>query len=152
MSKLHTAIGNLTDRQTTLEKKIKNNSMQAQQLHNKLIKISNTVKPHERVLGVLEQNKLETEESFINDQLELNIRDKNKNQSGETLENNFLSWDVLLKALNFPNDENDLVGFSALNLARKNNTILQLLQVSEDFLNLLAQDGIYRRLCHSRSD
>ena len=143
MSKLHTAIENLTDRQTTLEKKIKNNSMQAQQLHNKLIKISSTVKPQERVLGVIEQNKLETEGSFINDQLELNITDKNKNQSADKLENNFLSWDVLLKALNFPNDENDLIGFSALNLARKNNTILQLLQVSEDFLNLLAQDGIY---------
>ena len=143
LSKLNASIEKLKNRQAKLENRIEKNSIQTHQLHNKLIKISSKVNPQERSLGTIEQNKLEIEENFMNDQLELNIKEKNKKQSEKVLESNFLSWDTLLKALNFPKDENDFSGFAAQNLARKNNTILQLLQVSEDFLNLLAQDGIY---------
>mgnify|MGYP003312899005 CR=1 FL=1 len=123
--------------------KIEKISVQANQLHNKIIKISTKITPQERNLEIIEQTKPKVEQNFIDDQLELNIKGKNNDHSEKAFQNNFLSWDMLLKALNFPNDENDLEGFTALNLARENNTIFQLLQVSEDFLNLLAQDGIY---------
>ena len=143
MSKLNASIEKLRHRQTRVENKIEKISMQTNKLHNKLIKIGSKSTPQERNFGTIEQTKPNIEQNFINDQLELNIKDENKEQSEKAFQNNFLSWDMLLKALNFPNDENDLDGFKALNLARENNTILQLLQVSEDFLNLLAQDGIY---------
>ena len=143
ISKLNASIEKLSDRQTQVENKIEKISMQANQLHNKLIKISSKITPQEGNLGIIEQTKPKIEQNFINDQLELNIQRKHNSRSEEAFQNNFLSWDMLLRALNFPNDENDLEGFTALNLARENNTIFQLLQVSEDFLNLLAQDGIY---------
>lgn len=143
MSKLNASIEKLSDRQTQVENKIEKISMQANQLHNKLIKISSKITPQERNLGIIEQTEPKIEQNFINDQLELNIQRKNNGRSEEAFQNKFLSWDMLLRALNFPNDENDLEGFTALNLARENNTIFQFLQVSEDFLNLLAQDGIY---------
>ena len=119
----------LGDRQTKVENNIEKISSQNHQLHNKLMKINKRMKLDEINLRLSEQNKPRIEENLINDQLELNITKKNKNQSEITLENNSLSWELLLKALNFPRDTNDLAGFAALNLARKNNTILQLLQV-----------------------
>lgn len=52
-------------------------------------------------------------------------------------------WDVLLTALNFPNDERDQAGFRALRRAGRDHQIAELLRASEDVLNLLSQDGIY---------
>ncbi|MBB5515018.1 hypothetical protein FHS89_001028 [Rubricella aquisinus] len=52
-------------------------------------------------------------------------------------------WDILLTALNFPNDERDQAGFRALRRAGRDHQIAELLRASEDVLNLLSQDGIY---------
>jgi len=48
-----------------------------------------------------------------------------------------------IKALNFPDDENDRAGFSALRRALRDRTARRLVQASQDVLTLLSQDGIY---------
>ncbi|MEJ6478979.1 MAG: hypothetical protein QNL92_09900 [Octadecabacter sp.] len=49
----------------------------------------------------------------------------------------------LIRALNFPDTENDEVGFAALRRALKDRQARQLVQASQDVLTLLSQDGIY---------
>lgn len=49
----------------------------------------------------------------------------------------------LIQALNFPNDEHDTAGFSALRRALRDRTARRLVQASQDVLTLLSQDGIY---------
>jgi len=48
-----------------------------------------------------------------------------------------------VRALNFPDTEQDEVGFAALRRALKDRTAKQLIQASQDVLTLLSQDGIY---------
>ncbi len=50
---------------------------------------------------------------------------------------------TLVKALDFPRDENDTMGFRALRVAKQNTDIEELLRASEDILNLMSQEGIY---------
>ncbi len=50
---------------------------------------------------------------------------------------------MFIKALNFPNDENDADGFAALRRALRDRTARRLVQASQDVLTLLSQDGIY---------
>lgn len=54
-----------------------------------------------------------------------------------------LDWDDLMRALDFPRDEDDREGFRALRLALRRHTLAQMLQAAEDVLTLLAQDGLY---------
>jgi len=49
----------------------------------------------------------------------------------------------LIKALNFPDDENDTEGFAALRRALRDRGARKLVQASQDVLTLLSQDGIY---------
>ena len=48
-----------------------------------------------------------------------------------------------VRALNFPDNDQDLEGFGALRRALKDRTARQLVQASQDVLTLLSQDGIY---------
>lgn len=48
-----------------------------------------------------------------------------------------------IKALNFPEDENDRDGFRALRMALQDRAIAKLVRASEDILTLLSHDGIY---------
>lgn len=54
-----------------------------------------------------------------------------------------LSRTDLIRALNFPDTEQDEVGFAALRKALRNRNARQLVQASQDVLTLLSQDGIY---------
>lgn len=54
-----------------------------------------------------------------------------------------LSWPDLIRALDFPRDEKDSAGFTALRLAKRDEDAGQVLRAAEDILNLLAQEGIY---------
>lgn len=54
-----------------------------------------------------------------------------------------LSWADLIRALDFPRDEQDADGFKALRHAKRDENAGQLLRAAEDILNLLAQEGIY---------
>ncbi|MEJ6396743.1 hypothetical protein [Yoonia sp. 208BN28-4] len=49
----------------------------------------------------------------------------------------------LIRALNFPDTEQDTRGFAALRRALKDRNARQLVQASQDLLTLLSQDGIY---------
>ncbi|MDR9428006.1 MAG: hypothetical protein RI538_07450 [Salibaculum sp.] len=49
----------------------------------------------------------------------------------------------LILALNFPDTEDDAVGFAALRRALKDRDARQLIQASQDVLTLLSQDGVY---------
>jgi len=49
----------------------------------------------------------------------------------------------LVKALDFPDDENDTEGFAALRRALRDRGARKLVQASQDVLTLLSQDGIY---------
>jgi len=49
----------------------------------------------------------------------------------------------LIRALNFPDNDQDTRGFNALRLALKDRNARQLVQASQDILTLMSQDGIY---------
>lgn len=49
----------------------------------------------------------------------------------------------LVRALNFPDTDQDTEGFAALRRALKDRNARQLVQASQDILTLLSQDGIY---------
>lgn len=48
-----------------------------------------------------------------------------------------------IKAMNFPEDENDQAGFGALRRALADRDTARLVRASQDLLTLLSQDGIY---------
>lgn len=50
---------------------------------------------------------------------------------------------ALIRALNFPDTDQDKAGFAALRLALRDRRARQLIQASQDVLTLLSQDGIY---------
>ncbi|EEE36869.1 hypothetical protein RKLH11_703 [Rhodobacteraceae bacterium KLH11] len=54
-----------------------------------------------------------------------------------------LPTDTFIRALNFPETQNDAEGFDALRLALKDRKAAQLVQASQDVLTLLSQEGIY---------
>ncbi len=54
-----------------------------------------------------------------------------------------LSTHDLIRALNFPDNEDDEEGFAALRRALKDRKARELVQASQDVLTLLSQDGIY---------
>ena len=54
-----------------------------------------------------------------------------------------LTTDVFIRALNFPETQEDKAGFDALRLALKDRKTAQLVQASQDVLTLLSQEGIY---------
>lgn len=54
-----------------------------------------------------------------------------------------LSIPDLVRALNFPDNEQDTMGFSALRRALKDRQAKSLVQSSQDVLTLMSQDGIY---------
>ncbi|MBS1302099.1 hypothetical protein [Loktanella sp. SALINAS62] len=54
-----------------------------------------------------------------------------------------LEMTELIRALNFPEDENDTAGFGALRRALRDRTAGKLVKASQDVLTLLSQDGIY---------
>ena len=49
----------------------------------------------------------------------------------------------LVRALNFPDTDQDSEGFASLRLALKDRVAKQLVQAAQDILTLLSQDGIY---------
>ncbi|MCZ4259526.1 hypothetical protein O4G76_01555 [Limimaricola sp. G21655-S1] len=54
-----------------------------------------------------------------------------------------LSRIEMARALNFPDNDQDLEGFAALRAALRDTRARQLIQASQDVLTLLSQDGIY---------
>lgn len=54
-----------------------------------------------------------------------------------------LTWDQLIRALDFPRDTSDREGFRALKAAQRQPKLGQTLQAAEDVLNLLSQEGIF---------
>lgn len=54
-----------------------------------------------------------------------------------------LDWSLMLRALAFPRDAEDLDGFRALREARGDRMLADCLQAAEDLLTLLSQDGLY---------
>ena len=54
-----------------------------------------------------------------------------------------LSNAILIRAINFPESDQDADGFAALRAALKDRQARQLVQASQDVLTLLSQDGIY---------
>ena len=54
-----------------------------------------------------------------------------------------LTRSLLVRALDFPEDENDEEGFAALRDALQHRGPRQLIQASQDVLSMLSQDGIY---------
>ena len=143
VSKLNSELDKLKNRQNEIENMMEKNLLHCNRLDNKLSHISSLNPVVDKDKKELEQTAAIVEVRSREDQLELNMKEQTDALPGVAIDTNFLSWDILLKALNFPSDKNDSSGFKALNIARRSNTVLRLLQVSEDFLNLLAQDGIY---------
>lgn len=54
-----------------------------------------------------------------------------------------LTTDIFIRALNFPETQDDTEGFDALRLALQDRKVAQLVQASQDVLTLLSQEGIY---------
>ena len=140
---LITSLAKLSSAHTKIEKKIEKLATQAHKFETQLIEITNT--SHSKPSRI-NKSKLDNKDnlcSFFDNQLELSVPTNLKKILNDDKTADPLTWDLILKALNFPKDKDDHLGFSALKTARKNNSILELLRVSEDFLNLIAQDGIY---------
>ncbi|KPU83342.1 hypothetical protein JI58_09275 [Marinosulfonomonas sp. PRT-SC04] len=51
--------------------------------------------------------------------------------------------DDFIRALNFPENEDDREGFAALRRALQDRTVARLIQAAQDVLTLLSQEGIY---------
>ena len=140
---LNLSLDRSRDRQHRIEKKIEILTRQIIKVDNKLLKINRLS------TAQLSQSKNPTpdnqsiDEDFTEDQLEIEIKENVESQRSNNPKTDLLTWDILIQALHFPNDCNDSFGYMAMRIARKTNAISELLQVSEDFLNLLAQDGIY---------
>jgi len=60
-----------------------------------------------------------------------------------------LSHIDLVRALNFPDNEDDVEGFAALRRALRDPDARQIVQSSQDVLTLLSQDGIYMDDLHA---
>ncbi len=54
-----------------------------------------------------------------------------------------LTTEIFIRALNFPETQDDSRGFDALRLALKDRKAAQLVQAAQDVLTLLSQEGIY---------
>lgn len=54
-----------------------------------------------------------------------------------------ISWDSVVRALQFPKDENDDAGFAAIREVVGDHDLAALLQAAEDVLSLLSEDGLY---------
>jgi hypothetical protein len=52
-------------------------------------------------------------------------------------------WQDLVKALDFPRDDQDFEGFRALQAVLRYHPLAQMLQSAEDVLTLLSQEGVY---------
>ena len=137
------SLNEITKRQDKIEEQIKKVSVQVNKIENKIAVISQGDLVQKITFKRVDENKELDYEDITKNQLELNIKEKNNLLTDYTFSAETLSWDILLQALNFPKDKNDIFGFEALKLAKKNSVVFQALQASEDFLNLLAQDGIY---------
>lgn len=53
------------------------------------------------------------------------------------------AWSDLVKALDFPRDDQDFDGFRALQAVLRYHPLAQMLQSAEDVLTLLSQEGVY---------
>ena len=137
------SLNEITKRQDKIEEQIKKVSGQVNKIENKIAVISQADLVQKTTFKRVDENKELDHEDITKNQLELNIKEKNNLLPDYTFSAEALSWDILLQALHFPKDKNDIFGFEALKLAKKNNVVFKALQASEDFLNLLAQDGIY---------
>ena len=140
---LITSLANLSSANTKIEKKIEKLSTQVQKFETQLITTTNTFHSKPSRPNKSELDKKDNLSSFFEIQSELSEPTNHKKVVNDDKESEPLTWDLILKALNFPEDKNDHLGFLALNTARKNNSISELLRVSEDLLKLIAQDGIY---------
>ncbi len=69
------------------------------------------------------------------DQPDLPLRTTNVSERPE--------WNELVRALDFPKDDQDFEGFRALQSVLKYPPLAQLLQSAEDVLTLLSQEGVY---------
>lgn len=54
-----------------------------------------------------------------------------------------ISWDSVVRALQFPNDEADEAGFEAIRVVVEDHDLAALLQAAEDVLSLMSEDGLY---------
>ena len=67
----------------------------------------------------------------------------------QSLGDSDVEWADLVRALNFPHDEQDDAGFAAIKKFLPHRLISQVLQASEDVLSMLAQEGIYMDDLHA---
>ena len=54
-----------------------------------------------------------------------------------------LAWADFIRALNFPDNPDDIAGFDALRRALRDRPTAQLVRAAQDVLTLMAQDGLY---------
>ncbi|CAD0184118.1 hypothetical protein RUESEDTHA_00996 [Ruegeria sp. THAF57] len=107
----------------------------------KLDEIAQTAKKTESALATFSTQRTEPARSTINsgtgDQTSLELGTQADDIAPR------LSTGVFIRALNFPETQEDTEGFDALRLALKDRKTAQLVQASQDVLTLLSQEGIY---------
>ena len=122
------------DQDSVLEKKINNLSKQLNRIEAKIInkEINNKIEKKTLIKESLIQKEIPKEHSTK----VLRNLDLDKNQS-------LPDWELLIRALNFPNNINDQIGFRALKIAKKHKHTNDLLLSAEDVMTLLSQNGVY---------
>ncbi|WP_170385691.1 hypothetical protein [Ruegeria atlantica] len=107
----------------------------------KLDEIAETAKKTENALATFSTKRTEpvpvAEPNGASDQTSLELGTQAEDISPP------LSTDIFIRALNFPETQEDTEGFNALRLALKDRKTAQLVQASQDVLTLLSQEGIY---------
>ena len=133
---------------TTLRLDLERITTQINRLEGNMLKLKST-QMNTVFNGSQVGSKIITDTENIGDkdlsQLELEVYNHNEYKFDLNYSRNLVSsdWDLILRALHFPKDKNDTAGFKALSLVRQDARMNELLRASEDFLTLLAQDGIY---------
>ncbi|MCG7520225.1 hypothetical protein [Ruegeria sp. Ofav3-42] len=138
-ARLQTAIDAI--RQAYVIQQQRSASFQEPGVSKKLDEIAEAAKKTESALATFSSKRTEP----VRDDAPIEAGDQTSLELGTPAEDIAppLTTDIFIRALNFPETQDDAEGFDALRLALQDRKVAQLVQASQDVLTLLSQEGIY---------
>ncbi|WP_170562642.1 hypothetical protein [Ruegeria atlantica] len=138
-ARLQTAIDAI--RQTYVIQQQRAASLQEPGVSKKLDEIAEATKKAETALATFSSKRTEP----VRGETSVDAGDQTSLELGTTAEDIAppLTTNTFIRALNFPETQDDAEGFDALRLALRDRKTAQLVQASQDVLTLLSQEGIY---------
>lgn len=138
-ARLQTAIDAI--RQTYVIQQQRAASLQEPGVSKKLDEIAEATKKAETALATFSSKRTEP----VRGETSVDAGDQTSLELGTPVEDIAppLTTNTFIRALNFPETQDDAEGFDALRLALRDRKTAQLVQASQDVLTLLSQEGIY---------